>query len=96
LNNNSQIEKSSLSGRAICRRMFNMNLALGYSEEFYTLDELAEIHKRSKEDIFKLAFDYVQARACFKKEWDKMKDPAECPLPNNCLINECFKERKCP
>lgn len=68
-----------------------MNLALGYAEEFYTLDELAKKHGKSMEDLFELGFDYVQARDCFKKEWNKMKDPEECPLPDECILKECFK-----
>ena len=71
--------------------MFNMNLALGYSEEFYGLKALAQKHQKSIEEIFELGYDYVQARECFRKEWEKMSSRDECPLPNDCLIDTCFK-----
>lgn len=69
-----------------------MNLALGYTEEFFSLKALAEKHGRSEEDIFELGNDYVQARDCFKKEWDKMQSREECPLPDACMIDQCFKD----
>ena len=68
-----------------------MNLALGYSEEFYSLQALAEKHSKSMEDIFELGYDYVQARECFRKEWAKMTSREECPLANDCLIEVCFE-----
>lgn len=87
----SKVETCAVTGLPVCRRMFNMNLALGYSEEFYALKALAEMHERSMEDMFAFAFDYVSARECFRKEWNKMQSKSECPLVNDCLINECFK-----
>ena len=72
--------------------MFNMNLALGYTEEFYSLKALAEKHSKTMEDLFELGYDYVQARECFRKEWVKMTHRDECPLPGDCLIEECFQE----
>lgn len=69
-----------------------MNLALGYSEEFYSLQTLAQMHSRSLEDMFDFAYDYVQARECFRKEWRKMESASECPLPNACMIGKCFNE----
>jgi hypothetical protein len=86
----SQVETCCNTGLAVCRRMFNMNLALGYSEEFYSLKALANMHSRDEKDIFELAYNYVQARECFRKEWDKMKSREECPLPDDCQIEECF------
>ena len=73
--------------------MFNMNLALGYTEEFFSLPALAEMHKRSKEEMFDFAFDYVEARECFRKEWRKMISEDECPLPDDCMKEECFKRK---
>jgi hypothetical protein len=71
--------------------MFNMNLALGYSEEFYSLKALSSMHSRDPVEMFDLLYNYVRARECFSKEWDKMKDRQECPLPDsNCLIDKCF------
>lgn len=67
-----------------------MNLALGYSEEFYCLEALAEMHSKTKEEIFELGYDYVQARECFRKEWAKMKSREECPLSKECMIEVCF------
>ena len=87
----SNIETCSVTGLPVCRRMFNMNLALGYSEEFYSLKALAEKHGRSMEEMFEFAYDYVQARECFRKEWAKMISVDECPLPNDCLSQTCFK-----
>lgn len=86
----SQVETCCKTGLPVCRRMFNMNLALGYSEEFYSLQALAKMHSRDEKDVFELAYGYVQARECFRKEWDKMKLREECPLPNDCQIEECF------
>ena len=87
----SQIETCCKTGLSVCRRMFNMNLALGYSEEFYSLKALAAMHSKTIEEIFELGYDYVQARECFRKEWAKMNSKEECPLPGDCLIEECFK-----
>ncbi len=86
-----QVETCSVTGMPVCRRMFNMNLALGYSEEFYSLKALAQKHGRSMEEMFEFAYDYVQARECFRKEWAKMISVDECPLPNDCLSQTCFK-----
>lgn len=73
--------------------MFNMNLALGYSEEFYSLKALAQKHNKNMEEMFEFAYDYVQGRDCFRKEWRKMKSASECPLPHECLIDTCFKTK---
>jgi hypothetical protein len=89
-NEHSRVETCCKTGLPVCRRMFNMNLALGYSEEFYSLKGLADLHSRDMKDVFDLAFTYVQSRECFRKEWDKMKSREECPLPNECQIEECF------
>ncbi len=86
----SQVESCSVTGLAICRRMFNMNLALGYSEEFYSLEALSQMHDRELDEMFEFAYDYVEARECFRKEWAKMKHRDECPLPNKCSIDQCF------
>ncbi|MDA0771381.1 MAG: hypothetical protein O3C63_00395 [Cyanobacteria bacterium] len=67
-----------------------MNLALGYTEEFYSLKALADMHSKSMEEIFDFAYDYVEARECFRKEWAKMKSIEECPLPNDCQATKCF------
>ncbi len=70
--------------------MFNINLALGYTEDFYSLKALSEMHLRTMDAMFDFAFDYVRARECFRKEWLKMQDPAECPLPCDCVKEKCF------
>ena len=88
----SHLEECCIYKLPICRRMLNMNLALGHTEEFYSLKALAEKHTREPEDIFELAYDYVQARDCFKKEWDKMKTVEECPLQDECLSKKCFAQ----
>lgn len=85
-----KVETCSITGMPVCRRMLNMNLALGYTEEFYSLSALAEKHDMSMEEMFDFALDYIQARECFRKEWVKMQDASECPLPNDCLIDRCF------
>lgn len=72
--------------------MFNINLALGYSEEFYSLAALSEMHGKSKEEMFEFGYDYVQSRECFRKEWRKMTDPEECPLKEDCAFEICFSE----
>lgn len=86
-----KVETCCVSQVPICRRMFNINLALGYTEEFYSLKALAEKHEMSVEEMFDFALDYIQARECFRKEWIKMKNPSECPLANDCVIDKCFK-----
>ena len=91
-NQNSEVENCSVTGLPVCRRIFNMNLAFGYTEEFYSLQALAKKHDKSMEDIFDMGYDYVQGRECFRKEWDKMKERSECPLPNDCMIGKCFDE----
>ena len=87
----SHVETCIVTGMPVCRRMFNMNLALGYADEFYSLKALAEKHERSMEDMFEFAYDYVQARECFRKEWAKMVSVDECPLVDECLSKTCFK-----
>lgn len=88
----SRVQTCSVTGLPICRRILNMNLALGYSEEFYSLKILAEMHSKTIDEMFHFAYDYVQARECFRKEWRKMKSASECPLPNACVIDRCFDE----
>lgn len=90
LSEHSEVETCSITGLPICRRMFNMNLALGYAEEFFSLKALAEKHDKSMEEIFEMGYDYVESRECFKKEWDKMLLKSECPLPNDCALDKCF------
>ena len=74
----------------ICRRAYNINLALGYVEEQYCLNCLSELHNQDIESLFNFVYGYIQSRDCFKKEWVKMKTQAECPLPKTCVINKCF------
>lgn len=89
----SNVAKCSDTGLPVCRRMFNINLALGYTEEFYSLEALAKKHNKSLEDMFSFAFDYIKARECFRKEWVKMLDASECPLPDACVAGDCFKTK---
>ena len=78
--------------KKICRRAYNINLALGFVDEQYCLNCLADLHDQTKESLFDFIYGYIQSRDCFKKEWVKMKDKSECPLPNACVVNKCFKE----
>ena len=87
----SHIESCCKTGLSICRRMFNINLALGYTDEFYSLKALSEMHNKSMDEMFDFALDYIFARDCFSKEWRKMKDPNECPLASQCVKEKCFK-----
>jgi hypothetical protein len=87
------ITKCQQSSEPICRRVYNMNLALGYTEEFYSLASLAQIHNKSQEEMFDFAFDYIESRDCFRKEWAKMTSREECPLENSCLIDKCFSKK---
>ena len=86
----SQIETCSVTGLPVCRRMFNINLDLGYAEEFYSLKALSEMHGQEMEEMFEFGYDYVEARECFRKEWAKMTDPGECPLKDDCAFKKCF------
>ncbi len=81
------------SGLPICRRMLNINLALGYSEDFFSLKNLSNKHSMSPDEMFEFALDYVKARECFRKEWAKMQSREECPLPHDCAIDLCFYEK---
>ncbi|MDD9898819.1 MAG: hypothetical protein OXU45_07460 [Candidatus Melainabacteria bacterium] len=92
MSEHSHIETCASTGLPVCRRMLNMNLALGYAEEFYSLKALAQMHGRSEAEVFELGYDYVQARECFRKEWAKMKSSSECPLPNQCQLETCFPD----
>ena len=69
-----------------------MNLALGYTEEFYSLATLAQMHERTLEEVYDVALVYIVSRECFRKEWAKMTCKSECPLPDSCLIERCFDE----
>jgi hypothetical protein len=80
------------SSEPICRRVYNMNLALGYVEEFYSLKTLAQMHDRTIEEMFDFAYGYIESRECFRKEWAKMTSRAECPLKDTCLIEKCFAD----
>ena len=69
-----------------------MNLALGYVEEQVCLICLSKMHSQDMDSMFDFVYGYIQSRDCFKKEWVKMKDKTECPLPTSCVINKCFGE----
>ncbi len=86
----SHVQTCSQTGLPLCRRAFNINLALGYTEEFYALKVLAKMHNKSIEQMFEFAYDYIEARDCFKKEWAKMQSAVECPLAEDCAIKQCF------
>jgi hypothetical protein len=88
----SKITSCASSSDPICRRVYNMNLALGYTEEFYSLATLAEMHDRSLEDMYDFAYEYIESRECFRKEWAKMTCKDECPLPDSCLVEKCFSD----
>ena len=77
-------------GKNICRRAYTINLALGYSEEQYCLTCLSGKHDQDIESLYDFIYGYIQSRDCFKKEWVKMKEPSECPLPKSCVIEKCF------
>ena len=77
-------------GLDVCIRAYNINLALGYVDEQVCLSCLSKIHGQDMESMFDFIYDYIQSRDCFKKEWVKMKDKGECPLPNSCVIHKCF------
>lgn len=86
----SQLEFCKLTRLPLCRRAFNINLALGYTEEFYSLKALAEMHSMTLEELFDYAYAYIERRDCFIKEWKKMTESSECPLPEDCAIHRCF------
>ena len=86
----SKITSCSESSEPICRRVYNMNLALGYTEEFYSLATLASMHNRSLEEMYDFAYSYIEQRECFRKEWAKMTSIDECPLQDTCLAQKCF------
>ena len=79
-------------GKDVCRRAYNMNLALGYVEEQHCLNCLAKLHDQNMSSMFDFVYGYIQSRDCFKKEWMKMTDRSECPLPNSCVIKKCFHD----
>ncbi len=66
---------------------------MGYAEEQYCLPCLSEMHNQTIDELFDFIIDYVNSRGCFKKEWDKMKEKFECPLPCDCVIGKCFYEK---
>ena len=69
------------SGSPICRHVYLMNLALGYSEDFYSLETLANMHSKSVPEVYELAYDYIQMRECFSKPWSKIESCVEnCPV----------------
>lgn len=70
-----------------------MNLALGYVEEQYCLNCLSKMHSQDMDSMFDFVHSYIQGRDCFKKEWIKMTQRSECPLPNSCVIHKCFPNK---
>lgn len=90
----SQVESCSVTGLPLCRRAFNINLALGYTEELFALKVLAERFGKSMDEFFDFVYGYIEARDCFKKEWVKMKSIDECPLINDCVSSKCFSNEK--
>lgn len=80
-------------GKSICRRAYNINLALGYVEEQFCLICLSVMHNQNIESMFDFIYPYIQSRDCFKKEWIKMISKTECPLPDTCVINKCFSSK---
>lgn len=79
-------------GNAICIRAYNINLALGYVDEQLCLPCLSKLHEQDLDSLFDFVYGYIQSRDCFKKEWIKMKDRSECPLPDLCVIKKCFPQ----
>lgn len=67
-----------------------MNLAIGYVEEQHCLSCLSKLHDQDMSSLFDFVYGYIQSRDCFKKEWVKMKNRTECPLPSSCVIEKCF------
>lgn len=77
-------------GLAVCRRAYTINLALGYADEQVCLNCLSKMLGQDIESLFDFVSGYIESRDCFKKEWIKMKDKSECPLPEDCVIKKCF------
>ena len=69
-----------------------MSLALGYAEEQLCLNCLSKLHNQDMDSMFDFVYGYIQSRDCFKKEWVKMTEKTECPLPTSCVIKKCFHD----
>lgn len=61
-----------MTGLPLCRRALNINLALGYTEEFFAVQVLAQRFGKSMDEFFDFVRGYIDARDCFRKEWSKM------------------------
>lgn len=78
----SKLANCTATGKDVCRHVYIMNLALGYVEDFYCLEALAEMHNKTPKEIYDFAYGYVDMRECFRKEWDKIDNCIKtCPVP---------------
>lgn len=74
------------TGEPFCERISIMNLALGNTEDAYSLDVLAAEYNKTPKDMAAFCWGYVKARDCFKKPWLKF-DASQCP---KLKTNDCF------
>ena len=70
--------KCKESGADICKRVWIMNLALGFDEEFSSLSVLSRQFNKTEEEIYDFVLPYIESRDCFKKEWDKLDPQDSC------------------
>ncbi len=69
-------------GEPFCERVNIMNLALGFVEDAFCLNCLAQTHNQTEEDMAAFCWDYVKTRDCFKAPWLKF-NASVCPKISN-------------
>jgi len=77
-------------GAPVCQRAYTMNLAFGHDEEQLCLNCLAKHYEQPLEELFESGLHYVRSRECFEKAWNKLAEPHQCPLKENCAFVLCF------
>jgi hypothetical protein len=78
--------------KSICLRQQVVNYALGNDEQLFCLTCLGEQSDNSAQEVVSNLTEYIHGRDCFRKEWVKLSEPAQCSLGEDCVWNLCFEK----
>ncbi|MEW5821971.1 MAG: hypothetical protein AB1782_17385 [Cyanobacteriota bacterium] len=75
----------------ICERVYIINIALGYLDNYLCLKCISENQSVKDSEIFENLCEYINSRPCFKADWQKI-DPKGCPKYPRCYCGEITVE----
>ncbi|HEY9717812.1 MAG TPA: hypothetical protein V6C69_10110 [Trichormus sp.] len=81
----------SQCGQALCVRKQVINLALGNTETMQCLVCLSAACGSTAAAMLDNTRGYVLERECFRKPWQRYRDRHDCPDPDGCIPDVCFK-----